>query len=72
MKGAVFFAPQKTLAGTCGALLVFYAMVIYPLLDSVLGHGSPQAPLFGVTPCPTTIFTFGLLWRDRPCGPGYL
>jgi hypothetical protein len=66
VKKAVVFAPQKTLAGACGALLVLYAMVVYPLLGSALGHGYPQAPMFGVTPCPTIIFTFGLLLWARP------
>jgi uncharacterized protein DUF6064 len=25
------------------------------------GHRYPEMPMFGVTPCPVTIFTFGLL-----------
>jgi len=36
-------------------------MLIYPVLGYVLGHGYPNSPVFGVTPCPVTIFTFGLL-----------
>jgi hypothetical protein len=48
-----------------GALLVLYAMFIYPLIGSLLGHGYPRSPGFGVAPCPTTIFTFGLLlWTE--------
>ena len=27
----------------------------------LLGHGYPRSPSFGVAPCPTTIFSFGLL-----------
>jgi hypothetical protein len=50
--------------GIVGALLILYAMVIYPLLGYSLGHIYPKAPTFGL-PCPTTIFTFGLLlWTD--------
>lgn len=50
--------------GITGALLIFYAMVMYPLLGYAIGHVYPQAPTFGL-PCPTTIFTFGLLlWTD--------
>lgn len=47
--------------GYTGSVLVLYAMIIYPLLGYIAGHIYPQAPVFGVAPCPTTIFTFGLL-----------
>jgi hypothetical protein len=41
--------------------MIVYAMIIYPILGTLLGHGYPRSPSFGVAPCPTTIFTFGLL-----------
>lgn len=44
-----------------GAVMIVYAMVVYPILGTLLGHGYPRSPSFGVAPCPTTIFTFGLL-----------
>jgi len=44
-----------------GILLIVYAMLVYPILGSLLGHGYPRSPSFGVAPCPTTIFSFGLL-----------
>jgi hypothetical protein len=43
-----------------GILLVAYAMIGYPLLGMLLGHRYPQSPPFGLTPCPTAVFTFGL------------
>jgi hypothetical protein len=47
-------------------------MIIYPLLGISLGHTYPRSPMFGVTPCPATIFTFGmLLWTTKPV-PVYL
>ena len=50
--------------GLIGACLILYAMVVYPLLGSAFGHAYPRSPTFGL-PCPTTIFTFGLLlWTD--------
>lgn len=53
--------------GLAGAALVVYAAAVYPLLGAALGHGYPYSPAFGLAPCPTTIFTFGLLlWTDRP------
>jgi uncharacterized protein DUF6064 len=60
------------LAGSMGTLLVAYALVLYPMLGHALGHRLPAVPSFGVTPCPTVIFTFGLLlWADQKL-PGYL
>jgi hypothetical protein len=44
-----------------GMVLILYAMLIYPAIGALLGHGYPRSPSFGVAPCPTTIFTFGLL-----------
>lgn len=41
--------------------LIAYATVLYPLLGQILGPGYPQTPMFGITPCPVTLFTFGLL-----------
>ena len=44
-----------------GLALIVYAMLAYPLLGLAFGHGYPRAPMFGLVPCPTTIFTFGML-----------
>lgn len=50
-----------------GLVLIAYAMLIYPALGWLAGHGFPAGPSFGITPCPLTIFTFGLLlMADRP------
>lgn len=46
---------------TIGSLFMIYAALIYPVLGYYLGHGYPYSPLLGVAPCPTTIFTFGML-----------
>lgn len=55
-----------------GAVFILYAMVVYPLLGLAFGHWYPRAPMFGVAPCPTTIFTFGmLLWAKKPI-PAYI
>ena len=55
-----------------GLCFILYAMVIYPLLGFAFGHSYPRVPLFGVAPCPTTIFTFGiLLWATKSV-PAYL
>ena len=43
-----------------GMTFVAYALVGYPLVGILQGHTYPKSPTFGV-PCPTTIFTFGVL-----------
>lgn len=60
------FAPRKDLAGLAGGFLIGFGLVIYPMLSLAAGHRYPAQPTFGL-PCPTTIFTLGLLlWaRDR-------
>lgn len=41
--------------------LIAYAMVVYPLIGIGSGHRLGELPMFGMTPCPVTLFTFGLL-----------
>ena len=55
-----------------GGLLILYSMVAYPIIGSLLGHGYPRSPSFGVAPCPTTIFTVGLLLWTRARPPTYV
>jgi hypothetical protein len=55
-----------------GVAALAYALVVYPVIGIVLGHGYPQAPLFAAAPCPTTIATFGLLLIVRPPLPAHL
>ena len=53
------------LHGTLGALLILYALVVYPLLGFYFDHTYPRSPTFGL-PCPTPIFTFGVLfWAEQ-------
>lgn len=53
--------------GRLGWLLVVYAMLLYPAVALGLGHDPKALPLFGITPCPLTLFTLGLflLTRER-------
>lgn len=43
-----------------GVSLTLYALVVYPLIGVGLGHPFAEVPTLGL-PCPTTLFTFGLL-----------
>jgi Family of unknown function (DUF6064) len=44
---------------------IVYALAIYPVLAIWAGHGLMAGPMFGVAPCPTTIFTIGVLLIAR-------
>lgn len=54
------FQFQKDKYGIAGIVLIVFALLIYPVLGYSFGHIYPASPTFGL-PCPTTIFTFGLL-----------
>jgi hypothetical protein len=55
------FSLRPGVPALVGAALILYAAVLYPLIGIATGHGWPAMPMFGVTPCPVTIFSFGLL-----------
>jgi drug/metabolite transporter (DMT)-like permease len=46
--------------GIAGMALVVFALVVYPAWSRYAGHRYPALPTFGL-PCPTTIFTIGML-----------
>ena len=56
------YTAQKT--DMLGLLMMFFALILYPLLGYIFGHIYPLTPTFGV-PCPTTIFTFGVLLLNK-------
>ena len=43
-----------------GLSLVVFAAVIYPLVGLAAVDRYPRVPTFGLTPCPVTLFTFGM------------
>jgi hypothetical protein len=66
VRGAVAFRFRPGARGWCGVALALYAMLVYPLANFAAGHVWPQMPVFAVAPCPTVIFTFGLLLLCDP------
>lgn len=66
------FGRPKSLEGWIGAGLIAYAMVLYPLLGMFIGSAYPSMPIFGITPCPVTLFTFGLLLLSTTRVSGWL
>lgn len=65
--GELRFALTRDLRSALGLGLIGFAAVLYPLWGALAGHAWPAVPAFGVAPCPTTIFTIGVLltgpWR---------
>jgi hypothetical protein len=65
LRAGISFRFQWNIHGYAGAVLIVYGLIVYPILGYFLGHAYPASPTFGA-PCPTTIFTFGLLlWTDN-------
>lgn len=65
LKQQLTFRSSSDLYGVVGGVFFVYGLIVYPVFGYWLGHRFPAAPTFGL-PCPTTIFTFGmLLWTNR-------
>lgn len=61
----VYFQVGRDFRSASGLAFIIYAMAIYPVLGIKAGHGLMLGPMFGVAPCPTTIFTIGMLMLAR-------
>jgi len=55
------FAVGRDAYTAAGLLFIAFAMIGYPALGHFIGHRFPQSPPFGLTPCPLSVFTFGML-----------
>ncbi len=60
LQNKLSFKFRADIYGIAGITLILFALIIYPVLGYFLGHVYPSSPTFGL-PCPTSIFTFGLL-----------
>lgn len=72
IKQNLSFKLTWSLSSSTGTVFILYAMIIYPALNYYFWHAYPKMPIFGVTPCPTTIFTFGLLLWTTSRVPVYI
>ena len=59
------FEVRPNFRSAAGFSFIAYALLIYELLGYWAGHGLMAGPLFGAAPCPTTIFTIGMLLLAR-------
>jgi hypothetical protein len=68
-RGDLRFAFARNVRAVAGLALIAYATILYPLLGALAGHHYPATPTFGVTPCPVTVFTIGMLLLATPRPP---
>jgi hypothetical protein len=65
VRKTIAFQFKLDMPGIAGSILVVFALFIYPTLGYLQGRPLVSSPSFGL-PCPTTIFTFGiLLWTEK-------
>lgn len=72
VRGRLAFRNGNDAASWIGVGLAVFAMIVYPAMGWALGHVWPRAPMFGVAPCPMTIFTMGMLLLAAGRVPLYL
>ena len=66
IKQNISFSYRSDFYSTIGIILILYSMIGYPIIGLFIGHVYPHFFPFGLVPCPTTIFTLGLLlWTER-------
>lgn len=59
-------ACRRDVYNLVGLALILYGLFGYPLLPLLAGRTFPEIATFGLTPCPLTVFTFGIfLLTDR-------
>lgn len=61
LKTDLSFGFRGDVYSIAGSVVLAYALLGFPIIGSLLGHGYPWSPPFGLVPCPTTMFVFGLL-----------
>ena len=64
--------PRWDLSSGLGAAFIAYALIGYPLVGLLGGHALRTLPVFGLAPCATVAFFFGLLLWAVPPVPKYL
>ena len=64
--------PRRDLASVLGGVFIAYALIGYPVVGLLGGHPLRELPVFGLAPCASVTFLFGLLLWARPPAPKYL
>jgi hypothetical protein len=61
LRGRLAFGTSRGLRRATGWALLIYSLLLYPLLGIVMGAHYFELPAFGLTPCPVTMTTVGVL-----------
>jgi hypothetical protein len=70
IRNRISFQFKADIYGLTGAVLIFYGIFGYQALEYLLGRGYPALLSFGMFPCPTVIFSLGiLLWTEKKFPP---
>ena len=64
--------PRRDLASGLGGVFIAYALIGYPVIGLLGGHPLRDLPVFGLAPCASVTFFFGLLLWARPPVPKYV
>ena len=67
----ISFGHYNNLHSIIGILFIIYAMVGYQISGYFLGHIYPKYFPFGLVPCPTTVYTFGIFLITSKKFPKY-
>jgi hypothetical protein len=65
-------APASPPRRLLGWAFIAYAAIAYPSIGLALGHRWPELPAFGLTPCPLTLFSVGVLLLARGPAPRHV
>lgn len=61
VKPRLSFRFQNNFKTWAGIIFIIYALILYPVIGWATGHAYPAGPIFGTAPCPSAIFTVGIL-----------
>ena len=69
LRRRIAFGTSRGLRRATGWALLIYSLLLYPLLGIALGADYFELPAFGLTPCPVTMTTVGVLPPGVQPGP---
>jgi hypothetical protein len=69
LRGTLACGAARGLRRALGWAFVVYSLLLYPLLGMGSGAHPFELPAFGLTPCPVTLTTFGMLLLATPATP---
>lgn len=61
VKPRLSFKLQNNFKTWAGMIFIMYALILYPIIGWAASHAYPAGPIFGTAPCPSAIFTVGML-----------